>query len=221
MAQEEQVLVIDTEVLEDVGLFQGLVFNVDRYLRKIFLPGVPHFMPRSQAELDEKHKQIIPYVIITHEGKCLCYVRGKRAGESRLLGQMSIGIGGHINPGDNELPLFGNGFREAYIRAVEREVAEEISVGANHRDRIVALLNDDSNEVGRVHLGVVHYWSLDSLAVSKREQMITKMAFANPDALQENRDAMETWSQLCLDHLEEMKKYADSGQPLNALFEKV
>ena len=113
MAQEEQVLVIDREILEELGLFQGLMFNVDRYLRKIFLPGVPRFMPRSQAESDEKYKQIIPYVIITHDAKYLCYVRGKRAGEARLLGQMSIGIGGHINPGDDESPLFGNGFREA------------------------------------------------------------------------------------------------------------
>ena len=221
MAQEEQVLVIGTEILEELGFFQGLMFNVDRYLRKIFVPGVPCFMPRSQAESDEKYKQIIPYVIITHDDKYLCYVRGKRAGEARLLGQMSIGIGGHINPGDDEFPLFGNGFREAYIRAVEREVAEEISIGANHRDRIVALLNDDSTEVGRVHLGVVHYWALDSFEVSKREQMITQMTFAKPDELQENRDTMETWSQLCLDHLDEMRKYSTSGQPLNAMFEKV
>ena len=221
MAQEEQVLVIDREVLEEVGLFQGLMFNVDSYLLRIFVPGVPRFMPRSQAESDEKYKQIIPYVIITHQGKYLCYVRGKRAGETRLLGQMSIGIGGHINPGDNESPLFGNSFREAYLRAVEREVAEEISVGAKHEDRIVALLNDDSNEVGRVHLGVVHYWALDSFEVSRREQMITKMTFADPDELRENRDNMETWSQLCLDHLEKMKKHAEAGQPLSDLFEKV
>ncbi len=221
MAQEEQVLVIDREILEEVGLFQGLMFNVDRYLRKIFEPGVPRFMPRSQAESDEKYKQIIPYVIITHGGKYLCYVRGKRAGEARLLGQMSIGIGGHINPGDDEFPLFGNGFREAYDRAVEREVAEEISIGAKHKDRIVALLNDDSNEVGRVHLGIIHYWALDSFEVSKREQMITQMAFAKPDKLQESRDTMETWSQLWLDHLDEMRKHSGSGQPLNALFEKV
>ena len=72
-----------------------------------------------------------------------------------------------------------------------------------------------------MHLGVVHYWVLDSFEVSKREQMITQMAFATPDELQENRDTMETWSQLCLDHLDEMRKYAESGQPLNAPFEKV
>lgn len=220
MAKEEQVLVIARGILEEAGLFQGLMFDVDRYLRKIFVAGVPRFMPRSQAESDDRYKQIIPYVIITYDGKYLRYVRGKRAGEARLLGQMSIGIGGHINPGDDEFPLFGNGFREAYTRAVEREVAEEVSIGAKHRDRIVALLNDDSNGVGRVHLGIIHYWALDSFEISKREQMITKMGFASRDELQEKRDAMETWSQLCVDHLDEMTKYAETGQPLNGLFEK-
>ena len=207
MAQEEQVLVISREILDEVGLFQGLMFDTDGYLDKIFLPGVARFMLRSQAEADDTYKQIIPYVIITHQAKYLCYVRGKRAGETRLVGQMSIGIGGHINPADHNLPLLG--FREAYSQAVEREVEEEVSIKANHSDRIVALLNDDSNAVGRVHLGVVHYWELDSFNVDKREQMITKMSFADTDELQTNREAMETWSQLCLDNLDEMAQHAN------------
>ncbi|NIA07400.1 MAG: hypothetical protein GWP14_07175 [Actinobacteria bacterium] len=209
MAQEEQVLVISRDILAEVGLFQGLMFDTDRYLDKIFAPGVPRFIPRSSAESDPSYKQIIPYVIITHAGKCLCYVRGKRAGETRLVGQMSIGIGGHINPGDDGFPLLG--FREAYDSAVEREVEEEIHVRANHNDRIVALLNDDSNSVGSVHLGVVHYWTLDSFDVDKKEQMITRMSFADIQELQTNRESMETWSQLCLDRLDEMAKHAYSN----------
>jgi predicted NUDIX family phosphoesterase len=85
-------------------------------------------------------------------------------------------------------------------------VAEEVSVEANHTDRIVALLNDDSNDVGSVHLGVVHHWILDAPKVSKREQMITRMAFMSPAELQQVRDTMETWSQLCLDNLGRMAK---------------
>ena len=207
MAQEEPVLVISREILTEVGLFQGLMFDTDRYLEKIFASGVARFMPRSSAESDPSYKQIIPYVIITHQDKYLCYVRGKRAGETRLVGQMSIGIGGHINPVDGDVPLLG--FRKSYDTAVEREVEEEIHVRANHNDRIVALLNDDSNSVGSVHLGIVHYWTLDSFDVEKREQMITKMSFADIPELQANRDAMETWSQLCLDNLDEMAQHAN------------
>lgn len=219
MARQEEVLVVKRMIVEQEGMFHGLNFQVDRYLRRLFAPGVLRFMPRSQAEADPEYKQLIPYVIMAHENKYLTYIRGKRAGETRLVGNRSIGIGGHINPVDDEVPLFDADFRQMYGVAVEREVAEEVSVEANHTDRIVALLNDDSNEVGQVHLGVVHYWTLDSCKVEKQEQMITQMAFMSIDELQEVRDSMETWSQLCLDGLGEMAKYQESAIPLDSLFE--
>ncbi len=208
MGQEEQVLVVERKVVEDVGIFNGLVFDTERYLSKILVQGTPYFMPRSQAEVDPAYKQIIPYVIMTYDGSYLSYVRGRRAGENRLTGLRSIGIGGHINPGD-DMPLFNTDFYETYLAAVEREVAEEVSVETTYTDRIVALLNDESNEVGSVHLGIVHYWILDAPNVNKREQMITQMAFMTIAELQKVRDAMETWSGLCLDKLGEIAHNVD------------
>ena len=187
MPPEEQVLVIERKVIEQVGMFDGLTFDVDRYLERIFVPGVPRFMPRSQAEHDPSFKQIIPYVIMTHQGKCLSYVRGRRAGETRLVAKRSIGIGGHINPAD-DMPLFNTDFYPTYLAAVEREVAEEVTIDTAYTDRIVALLNDDSNEVGSVHLGIVHCWNLNEPKVAKREQMITQMAFTTPEELHHARE---------------------------------
>lgn len=207
MAQDEQVLVVQRSVVESVGMFHGLAFNVEDYLEKLFAPGVPRFMPRPQAEKDPSFKQLIPYVLISCNGKYLSYVRGKRAGETRLVAKRSMGIGGHINPIDNEVPLFAD-FREIYTTAVQREVTEEINVESRYSDRIVALLNDDTNEVGQVHLGVVHHWTLDSENVSRREQMITQLEFMEIAALQKVRDTMETWSQLCLDGIPKIEKTA-------------
>ncbi|UCC98396.1 MAG: hypothetical protein JSW66_00605 [Phycisphaerales bacterium] len=204
---QEQVLVIERTIIEQVGIFEGLTFDVDLYLERIFVPGVPRFMPRSQAEHDPSFKQIIPYVIMTHQGKYLSYVRGARAGETRLVAKRSIGIGGHINPAD-DMPLFNADFYQTYLAAVEREVAEEVSVETAYSDRVVALLNDDSNEVGSVHLGIVHCWNLDEPKVSKREQMITQMAFKTADELEQTRDTLETWSQKCLDGLDRMTRAA-------------
>ena len=204
MAQEEQVLVIERKVIEQLGTFHGLAFDVDRYLDRIFVQGIPRFMPRSQAEQDSSYKQLIPYVIMAHQGKYFSYIRGRRAGESRLVGNRSIGIGGHINPVDaDNSPLFAYLY-ENYLMAVKREVTEEVSVETTYTDSIVALLNDDSNEVGQVHLGVVHCWDLQTPNVTKREQMITQMEFLGLAELKALRDSMETWSQLCLDGLEEM-----------------
>ncbi|OHB59357.1 MAG: hypothetical protein A2167_07330 [Planctomycetes bacterium RBG_13_46_10] len=219
MAQEEQVLVVQRKVVEKVGIFHGLVFDVDRYLREIFVPGVPRFIPRTQAEKDPSYKQLIPYVIMACDGKLLSYVRGKRAGETRLVGLRSIGIGGHINPVD-DMPLFNTNFYDTYIAAVQREVAEEVSVQANHTDKIVALLNDDSTEVGSVHLGIVHYWNLDAPKVAKREQMISQMSFETAAKLLEVRDTMETWSQLCLDGLAKMEKCIESESKPGTIYQK-
>ena len=202
MGQEEKVLVVERKVLEEAGMFQGLAFDVERYLPCLLAPGVPRFMVRSEAETNPDFKQLIPYVILSCDGRILSYVRGKRAGEARLVGRRSIGIGGHINPTD-EMPLLDSDFHDAYLTAVQREVAEEVAIESSHRDRIVALINDDSTDVGKVHLGIVHHWILDRPLVNRREQMITQMAFMTPAELHNVRDSLETWSQLCLDGLGE------------------
>jgi len=205
MNQTEQVLAVETKLVEEIGLFQGLMFEVKPYLNQLFAPGVARFLPRPDAEKNPDFKQLIPYVIICHDQKVLSYVRGKRAGEKRLTGLRSIGIGGHINPVDVNTNLFNTDFYETvYQPAVEREIEEEIAIDAQHTDRIVALLNDDSNEVGSVHLGVVHLWNLDKPHVEKREQMITQLTFMTPAELETVRDTCETWSQKCLDHLEKI-----------------
>ncbi len=205
MASDEKVLVIERKVFEAVGTFNGLKFNVEHYLKNIFAAGVPRFIERPAAEKDPGFKQLIPYVIMSCNGKYLSYVRGKRAGEKRLVGNCSIGIGGHINPAD-DMPLFNSNFYEAYLSAVKREVEEEVSVEAKYSDRIVALLNDDNNEVGQVHLGIVHHWILDEPKVVRREQMITQLEFKTIEELQSIRDTMETWSSLCLDGLTQIEK---------------
>ncbi|MBN2589903.1 MAG: NUDIX domain-containing protein [Sedimentisphaerales bacterium] len=210
MAPQEQVLVVERKVIEKIGMFEGLAFDVERYLKEIFVPGVPRFMPRSEAENDPSFKQLIPYVIMTHNGKCLSYVRGKKAGEKRLVAKRSIGIGGHINPVDN-MPLFNVDYYETYLSAVKREVEEEVIVETNHSDSIVALLNDESNEVGKVHLGIVHYWELNEPNVEKREQMITQMSFMSPEELEQVRDTLETWSQKCLNGLDKMVNTSNSS----------
>ena len=201
MPPQERVLVFERKIFDEAGPFHGLKFDIDDFLEELFAPGVLRFIPRGEAEADPSYKQLIPYVIMSCGDRYLTYIRGKRAGEKRLLGNRSIGIGGHINPVDN--PLFG--MKEMYETAVQREIEEEVTVETNHTDKIVALLNDDTNDVGKVHLGVVHFWRLEEEKVTRREQMITQMTFMDADQLGSEREAMETWSQLCFDGLEKMR----------------
>jgi predicted NUDIX family phosphoesterase len=198
---DENVLVIRRSLFDELGAFQGLRFGPEKYLKSILSRGNNFFIPRQQAERDAGFKQIIPYALIAFQNKVAYYVRGKKAGEQRLVAKGSIGIGGHMNEADESLFAMDE---QAYRAGVEREVNEEIIIGAPFEDRIVALLNDDTTEVGRVHLGVVHVFKLAEPNIEKREAMITGLTFLTKDELFDRRETLETWSQICLDSLDRL-----------------
>ena len=197
----ENVLVIRRNLFEQLGSFQGLNFGPEKYLNLLLSRGNNFFFPRAQAENDSAYKQIIPYVLLAFQDRVLHYVRGKKAGEQRLVAKGSIGIGGHMNESDESLFAWDE---QAYRAGVEREVNEEIKIDTQFQDGIVALLNDDTTEVGRVHLGIVHVFRLAQQKVEKREAMITNLAFLTKSELLNRRESLETWSQICVDSLERL-----------------
>jgi predicted NUDIX family phosphoesterase len=197
----ENVLVVRRSLFDQLGSFQGLNFEVQKYLDAFLSRGNNFFLPRSEAEINPVYKQIIPYAVIAFEDSVAYYVRGKKAGERRLVAKGSIGIGGHMNETDESLFALDE---EAYRAGVEREINEEIKIDSPFEDRIVALLNDDTTEVGRVHLGIVHVFRLTEQKVQKREAMITGLTFLPKEELLARREAMESWSQICLDSLERL-----------------
>src|SRR6266480_3213142 len=179
-ALNENVLVIRRNLFDQLGSFQGLNFAPEKYLTALLSRGNNFFFPRAQAENDPAYKQIIPYVLLAFQNRMLYYVRGKKAGEQRLVAKGSIGIGGHMNEGDESLFAWDE---QAYRAGVEREVNEEIKIDTPFQDRVVALLNDDTTDVGRVHLGIVHIFKLKEPKIEKREAMITGLTFLTKEEL--------------------------------------
>jgi predicted NUDIX family phosphoesterase len=200
-APNENVLVIRRSLFDELGSFQGLNFEPEKYLKAILSRGSNFFIPRPEAETNPAYKQIIPYALIAFEKTVLHYVRGKKAGEQRLVAKGSIGIGGHMNETDESLFAMDE---QAYRAGVEREVNEEIKIETPFEDRIVALLNDDLSEVGRVHLGIVHIFKLKEPKVQKREAMITGLSFLTTQELMARRESLETWSRICVDALDKL-----------------
>jgi predicted NUDIX family phosphoesterase len=200
-APNENVLVIRRSLFDQLGSFQGLNFEPAKYINMLLSRGNNFFFPRAQAENDPTYKQIIPYVLLAFKNKVLYYIRGKKAGEQRLVAKGSIGIGGHMNETDESLFALDE---QAYRVGVEREVNEEIKIDSQFEDRIVALLNDDATEVGRVHLGIVHIFHLAEQKVEKREAMITNLSFLTRAELTARRESLESWSQICVDSLDRL-----------------
>ncbi len=198
---DEMILVVRRSLLEELGMFQGLNFDVAHYLPALLARENNFFTARAAAETNPDLKQIIPYILFVHEGRVLHYVRGKKSGEQRLVAKGSLGIGGHMNDGDEGLFTMDDA---AYREAVQREATEELMIETEFSNHIVALLNDESNAVGQVHLGVVHIFKLATDRVSKREQMITNLGFLTREELLARRETLENWSQICLDNLDRL-----------------
>jgi predicted NUDIX family phosphoesterase len=196
--RDEMVLCFPRTLLDEIGTFEGIRTDISAYVPRILETENTRFVPRAKAEEDPSHKQVIPYVLFKKGDRYLHYVRGKGSGEKRLVSLGSIGIGGHVNHDDESLFLAGVEFFE---EALQRELHEELRVEGRFDTRIVALINDDSTPVGRVHFGIVHVCDLGDRDVSRGEACITDLQFLTVPELRARRDRMEVWSQLCLDLL--------------------
>ena len=197
MYEDESVLVIKRELFDEIGTFQGISTEIDKYLPVFLNPINNFFIHRELAEDDPTHKQIIPYAIFKHGDKFLKYLRGKKSGEQRLASKSSIGIGGHINQDDfNSSSLE----KDTYLTGIEREINEELIINCDYNNLPIALINDDSNDVGQVHLGVVHLFDLESDQVEAGEANIENLEFLSSDDLLREKDNLESWSQICVDH---------------------
>ncbi len=198
----QMVLVSRTETLDRLGRFQGWHPYVDDYFRLLLHPSNNLFMDRNVAEHDDNYKQLIPYVVLRCGDSVFSYVRGKRSTETRLVAMRSIGVGGHIEPADQS--LFSSN-RDMYLEAARREVSEEVELSSAYKESIVALINDDSTDVGKVHLGIMHIWDLAEPKVTKREGLITQSGFVSIPDLKKKLHELETWSQIALQVLEDSR----------------
>ena len=192
----EQVMVVPTALFQECGYFQGFCSETEKYLSKLLDTANTTYAPRPEMEQDPSFKQLIPYCIFrfTDESGVVHlfqYTRGKGQGESRLHSKRSIGIGGHISTLD-----LGSG--SAYDEGMQRELDEEVIFETEYTQACVGLINDDSNEVGQVHLGVVHLFDVKAPNVKARETEIIESGFVPVSQLLNEIEGFETWSQICL-----------------------
>jgi predicted NUDIX family phosphoesterase len=197
MATEERVLCFERRLLDQLGAFQGLNLDVEKYLPALTSTSQLLYLNRSEAELDKGYKQLIPYVLLFCGDKILRYRRGRGGQETRLHGLYSVGIGGHISEEDHSLFSSHRGYQEG----MRRELMEEVAV-AEAKDAAVAVINDDTTDVGSVHFGVVHVMHVSSEKVAGRRSGIVSPEFLAIREAVKDVSVYETWSQFCLEHLD-------------------
>ncbi len=194
---EERVLCFERKLLEELGIFQGLSLEVEKYLPVVTSP--PHlvYLNRSEAEQDKRYKQLIPYVLLVCDDKILRYRRGRGGEETRLHGSYSVGIGGHISDEDHGLFSTDNGYQDG----MRREVREEVDID-EVKEASVAVINDDSTDVGYVHFGVVHIMQVTNEKAAGRRSGIVGPEFIPIVEAVKDASSYESWSRFCLERLD-------------------
>ena len=198
---QEDVLVVPRSLFDRAGAFQGFCADTAAYLPALLDPRHTSWRPRATVEDDPSFKQLIPYCVLAWRAadgspRYFAYTRGGGQSEARLRAKRSVGIGGHISSTDGE-----HGDDTSYEAGMRREIAEEIAIGGGWTSRCVGLINDDSNAVGSVHLGIVHLLELELPEVASRESELVECGFERLEQLLADRERFETWSQITLDAL--------------------
>lgn len=165
-----------------------------------------YFLPRSRAENDPSYKQLIPYQLFRRGDGFFVYQRGKKVGEQRLAGRLSLGIGGHINNDDACNFLLSP---QTYQEALQRERCEELAGLPPCAPLFIGLINDDSDAVSAVHLGAVHLSILPPNAdptIRGAGEDLQPRGFWTAVAIKQAASQFERWSLLALALAERFSK---------------
>lgn len=187
----ELVYVVPRDAILGGGAWHGVrTAQTDEFLAVVVAHG--RFEPRVAMEADPSFKQIIPYLVLRDGERYFLMRRTRGGGDARLHDAWSIGVGGHVNPGDHDL-----------AGGLLREWAEELVADFVPEFRLVGLLNDDTTDVGRVHLGAVYLADTAGRPVAIRETDKLSGGFASPAQVAEVADRLETWSRLAFEFVED------------------
>lgn len=188
---EEHILVVPREKLCGQQGWHGLyVPERDDFVHDVLQ--YKEFQPRSEMEADPRYKQIIPYLVFHHGGKLFLMQRTAKASEKRLAHKYSIGIGGHIRKSDMT--------SDSIIDWAYREFHEEVAYQGSISPTFLGILNDDTNEVGRVHAAFVYLLHGDSPDIRIASELQSGTLVSLPGCLAYYQ-YLESWSQIVLDTL--------------------
>jgi predicted NUDIX family phosphoesterase len=181
----EQVMVVTTADLQPY-LTAALIRNQTKAILDL-IAAKHFFIDRQIAERSPQYRQIIPYVVIRKADDYFVLKRTAKQTEARLHHKLSLGIGGHVNPG------------HSLLEGLQKELDEEVHVDTTYGLEFIGIINDDNTDVGRVHLGAAYVLEAAAKAVTVKETEKMSSEWMPRADLRAARPAMESWSQIIYD----------------------
>lgn len=198
---DEQIIVVSRELLfnNEKNAFNGFLSKNDGQGEEIFNTFKNYEVKRrGDMEEDPSYKQLISYCLLENENdELLVYQRLSGGGEERLHGQSSVGVGGHMNN-----VVGADSINEVLRVNAQRELNEEVGLSEDRSQNIeyIGFINDDTNAVGKVHIGVVFKIKVKSSDVEVRETDTLKINWVSQDEIND-LNHFESWSALILKDL--------------------
>ncbi|MCX8179503.1 MAG: NUDIX domain-containing protein [Candidatus Aenigmarchaeota archaeon] len=189
---EKLIMVVDREKLFARKYFNGFLKAEEEDFQNIILKNY-YFIKRGLAENDYSKKQPIAYAIIYKGKKIFAYQRAsstKEHGDERLQHKWSWGLGGHIEKiDDSDNPI---------KNSLKREMEEEVGL-KEIKAKLLGYINDDSDDVGKVHFGLLYLVESRQNIVPKSEELKTGafFSFSKLERVAENYE-VEGWSKIAL-----------------------
>lgn len=197
----EQIIVVSRELLFDneKNAFNGFLSKNDGQGEEIFNTFKNYEVKRrGDMEEDPSYKQLISYCLLENENdEILVYQRLSGGGEERLHGQSSVGVGGHMNN-----VVGADSINEVLRVNAQRELNEEVGLSEDRSQNMeyIGFINDDTNAVGKVHIGVVFKIKVKSSDVEVRETDTLKINWVSQEEIND-LNHFESWSALILKDL--------------------
>ena len=198
---DEQIIVVPRKVLfnDEKNAFNGFLHKNNIKGKDIFNALSEYEVKRrGDMEEDSIFKQLISYCLLENEkGEILVYERLSGGGEERLHGQSSIGVGGHMND-----VMGADSINEVLRVNAQRELEEEVGLAKEDSQNMeyLGFINDDNNEVGKVHMGIVFKITVNTTDVEAKETDTLRIKWVEKGSI-ESYDDFETWSALILQDL--------------------
>lgn len=198
---DEQIIVVPREIIfnNEKNTFNGFL-NKNKPEGQNIFDALSQYEVKRRGDMEEdpSYKQLISYCLLENEhGEILVYERLSGGGEARLHDQSSIGVGGHMNdvPGAESI-------NEVLRVNAQRELEEEVGLSEQDSQNMeyIGFINDDNNEVGKVHIGVVFKITVSTNDVEAKETDTLRIKWVEKGNI-ESYDDFETWSALILQDL--------------------
>ncbi len=202
---DEEIAVFDSKKLSSIIKKNGLSYlssDFSDLLREHIFP-----YKRANAEQTFDVVQLVSVFIVTFNKKLFTHMRSARLPESRLHGEYSLMLGGHLGMDDfSQVEMQFESFSSegALVDgSLLRELSEELIIHSVPEISRIGLLYDPSRNVSKQHLGLVYLVKLNDDSVHIGEKgFLMNPKFESIDEIMARRSDFENWSHILMDEYE-------------------